>query len=162
MITVLRKRVINSTSGHLIPNSFVHVSCEEFEEGPIIKCNCEIYKFLRNSLQEEDNDNPELDPSTSCMYCRFFHDHLMDAYAKIISSNSNLLRPLDMVKNSLGTMCSPIILLGEPVKTGATKFSVNGNDTLAIVLHKMSQRDVWSIKHKQEEDVQICSPWPNA
>ena len=53
---------INSTSGHLIPNSFVHVSCEEFEEGPIIKCNCEIYKFLRNSLQEEDNDNPELDP----------------------------------------------------------------------------------------------------
>ena len=124
---------INSTSGHLIPNSFVHVSCEEFEEGPIIKCNCEIYKFLRNSLQEEDIDNPELDPSTSCMHCRFFHDHLMDAYAKIISSNSNLPRPLDMVKNSLGTMCSPVILLGEPVKTGATKFSVNGNDTLAIV-----------------------------
>ena len=73
-------------------------------------------------------------------------------------------------KNSLGTMCSPIILLGEPVKTGATKFSVNGNDTLAIVtphfcvrslLHEISQRDVWSIKHKQEEDAQICSPWPN-
>ena len=32
---------INSTSGHLIPNCFVHVSCEEFEEGPIIKCKCE-------------------------------------------------------------------------------------------------------------------------
>ena len=26
----------------------------------------------------------------------------------------------------------PIILLGEPFKTGATKFSVNGNDNLAI------------------------------
>ena len=28
---------INSTSVHLIPNAFVHVSCEEFEEGPIIR-----------------------------------------------------------------------------------------------------------------------------
>ena len=38
-----------------------------------------------------------------------------------------------MAKNSLGTMGIPILLLGEPVKTGSTKFSVNGNDTLAIV-----------------------------
>ena len=38
-----------------------------------------------------------------------------------------------MVKNSLGTMSVPILLVGEPVKTGSTKFSVNGNDTLAIV-----------------------------
>ena len=38
-----------------------------------------------------------------------------------------------MVKNSLGTMGVPILLLGEAVKTGSTKFSVNGNDTLAIV-----------------------------
>ena len=124
---------INSTSGHLIPNSFVHISCEEFEDGPIIKCNCEIYKFLRNSLFEEDKENPELDPKTSCMHCRFFNEHLMDAYAKIISLNSNLPRPLEMVKNSLGTMGVPILLLGEAVKTGSTKFSVNGNDTLAIV-----------------------------
>ena len=123
---------INSTSGHLIPNSFVHVSCEEFEDGPIIKCNCEIYKFLQNSLFEEDKENSELDPKTSCMHCRFFNEHLMDAYAKIISSNSNLPRPLEMVKNSLGTMGVPILLVGEPVKTGSTKFSVNGNDTLAI------------------------------
>ena len=124
---------INSKSGHLILNSFVHVSCEEFEDGPIIKCNCEIYKFLRNSLFEEDKENPELDPNTSCMHCRFFNEHLMDAYAKIISSNSNLPQPLEMAKNSLGTMGVPILLLREPVKTGSTKFSVNGNDTLAIV-----------------------------
>ena len=124
---------INSASGHLIPNSFVHVSSEEFEDGPIIKCNCEIYKFLRNSLFEEDKENPELDPNTSCMHCRFFNEHLMDVYAKIISSNSNLLRPLEMAKNSLGTMGVPILLLGEPVKTGSTKSSVNGNDTLEIV-----------------------------
>ena len=81
---------INSTSGCLIRNSFVHVSCEEFEDGLIIKCNCEIYKFLRNSLFKEDKENPELDPNTSCMHCRFFNEHLMDAYAKIISSDSNL------------------------------------------------------------------------
>ena len=89
---------INSTSGQIIPNSFVHVSCEEFEEGSIIKCNCEIYKFLRNFLFEEDIDNPELDPDTSCMHCRFFKEHLTDAYSKIISSNSNLPRPLEIVK----------------------------------------------------------------
>ena len=124
---------INSTSGHLIPNSFVHVSCEEFEDGPVIKCNCEIYKFLQNSLFEEDKENSEFDPKTSCMHCRFFNEHLMDAYAKIISSNSNLPRPLEMVQNSLGTMGVPILLVGEPEKSGSTKFSVNGNDTLAIV-----------------------------
>ena len=124
---------INSTSGHLIPNSFVHVSCEEFEEGTVIKCNCEIYKFLRNSLSEEDKENPDLDPNTSCMHCRFFQEHLIDAYAKIISSNANLPRPLDIVKNSLGAMNQPIVLLGNAVKTGSTKFSVNGEDTLSLV-----------------------------
>ena len=124
---------INSTSGHLTPNSFVHVSCEEFEEGPVIKCNCEIYKFLRNSLDEEDRNKPELDPETSCMHCRFFNEHLIDAYAKIISSNTNITRPLQMVQKSLRNMNDPIILLGEALNTGATKFSVNGNQDLSIV-----------------------------
>ena len=103
------------------------------KKGQSLECNCEIYKFLRNSLFEEDNDNPELDPETSCMQCRFFKDHLMDAYSKIISSDSNLPQPLEVVRNSLGTMGNTILLLGEPVKTGSTKFSVNGNDTLGIV-----------------------------
>ena len=71
---------------------------KNLKDGPVIKCNCEIYKFLQNSLFEEDKENSELDPKTSCMHCRFFNEHLMDAYAKIISSNSNLPRPLEMVQ----------------------------------------------------------------
>lgn len=120
---------INPTNGHLTPNSFVHVSCEVFEEGIVIKCNCEIYNFLQASLDDID----ELDPETSCMHCRFFQEHLMDAYAKIISSNANLTRPLQIVHNSLGSMNDPVILLGEAVKSGATKFSVTGNDYITIV-----------------------------
>ena len=79
-------------------------------------------KFINfyRTLFEEDKENSELDPKTSCMHCRFFNEHLMDAYAKIISSNSNLPRPLEMVKNSLGTMGVPILLVVEPVKTGST------------------------------------------
>ena len=134
----------------------------------IIKCNCEIYKFLRNSLQEEDNDNPELDPATSCMHCRFFHDHLMDAYAKIISIQFKLAATIGHGKKLTWNNVFTYYTTWRTCQTGATKFSVNGNDTcyphfcVRSLLHKMSQRDVWSIKHKQEEDAQVCSPWPNA
>ena len=57
----------------------------------------------------------------------------MDACTEMISLSSNLTRPLQMVQQSLGIMNNPVVLLGEPVKTGATNFSVNANDNLSIV-----------------------------
>ena len=124
---------INSVTGHLIPNSFVHVSCEQFEEGEVIKCTCEIYKFLLHSLEEEDLQDRELDSTSSCMHCRFFKEHLMGAYEAIIQGVTPFSRPLHLVQNSLQYMNDPVLLLGEAYRNGTTKFSVKGNDHFALV-----------------------------
>ena len=124
---------INCVTGHLIPNSFVHVSSEVFEEGPVIKCTCEIYKFLQHSLDEEDKQDGDLDPDSSCMHCRFFKEHLMGAYELITEGTTPVSRPLQIVQNSLQFMNDPVLLLGESYKNGTTKFSVNGNEHFALV-----------------------------
>ena len=74
--------------GHLIPNSFVHISAEIFDETrPVIRCTCEVYNFLQNI---EPDDNLELSHTTSCMHCRFFNDHLLNAYEVISEGHSHL------------------------------------------------------------------------
>ena len=124
---------INCVTGHLIPNSFVHVSSEVFEEGPVIKCNCEIYKFLQHSLDEEDKQNGDLDPDSSCMHCRFFKEHLLGAYELISEGTAPISRPLQIVQNSIQCMNDPVLLLGDAYRNGTTKFSVNGNDHFGLV-----------------------------
>ena len=72
---------INSITEHLLPISFVHISCEMFKSGPVIKCTYKIYKFLQHFVNEQYiGDDEELDTETSCMHCRFFNEHLLNAY----------------------------------------------------------------------------------
>ena len=122
---------INVMTGHMIPNSFVHVSCEDYENGPIIKCTCHIYKFLQHADHQQEI-RYELDPETSCMHCRFFFDHLLNAYEEVCTGRQ-LTRPLEMVKVFIDKMNDPILLLGEAIKSGTTKFSVQGNDYFSLV-----------------------------
>ena len=125
---------VNSITGHLLPNSFVHVSCEMFESGPVIKCTCEIYKFLQHFANEQYiGDDEELDHETSCMHCRFFNEHLLNAYEKIAQGEHNNSRPLQIVNDSLQHMNTDVLLLGQPLKNGCTKFSVVGNNYFALV-----------------------------
>ena len=66
-----------SINGHLIPNSFVHVSSDiTDDDSPIICCTCEIYNFIQNVEIEQET---EISPDTSCMHCRFFSEHLLNA-----------------------------------------------------------------------------------
>ena len=46
--TCLSMNTMNPVTEHFIPNSFVHLSCEVFEERPAIKSTCKIFKFLQN------------------------------------------------------------------------------------------------------------------
>ena len=40
---------INTTTGHIVPNSFVHVTCVKDLSGEyIIKCTCATYKMIHN------------------------------------------------------------------------------------------------------------------
>ena len=125
---------VNSITGHLLPNSFVHVSCEMFESGPVIKCTCEIYKFLQHFANEQYiGDDQELDHETSCMHCHFFNEHLLNAYEKIAQGEHNNSCPLQIVNDSLQHMNTNVLLLGQPLQNGCTKFSVMGNNYFALV-----------------------------
>ena len=84
-----------SINGHLIPNSFVHVSAEASGNGThTIRCTCQIYHFLENV---EVGQETEIAPDTSCMHCRFYSEHLIEAYDIINEGSSHIGRPLEMV-----------------------------------------------------------------
>lgn len=131
---------INSSTGVLLPGSFVHVTClrANSQEEPILSCTCEIFNLiLRASKQDvalvpgEEEGIP--DSSFTCMHCRFFRDHLLGAYIKVQRGNVALSRPLTMVKESLADMNTDVQLLGEAFPTGTTKFSVKGEDRYSVV-----------------------------
>ena len=67
------------------------------------------------------------------MHCRFYQDHLVNAYENICNLTTALTRPLAMVKESLQYMNQPIQLLGNVIDRGTTKFSVKGMDSYSIV-----------------------------
>ena len=67
------------------------------------------------------------------MHCRFYKDHLVNAYEKICNSTMTLTRSLAIVKESLQHMNQPIQLLGNVIDRGTTKFSVKGTNSYSIV-----------------------------
>ena len=145
--------------GHLIPNSFVHISAEIFDETrPVIRCTCEVYNFLQNI---EPDDNLELSHTTSCMHCRFFNDHLLNAYEVISEGHPHLPRPLQIIKGSIQFMNDEVLLLGDINPSGTTKYSVNGKETFSIInlnftggicYVKCNSGSLCWFKHKQEEN----------
>ena len=77
-----------SVNGHLMPNSFVHISSEFTDDDtPVIRCSCQIYNFIQNV---EIEDGSEIAPDTSCMHCRFFQEHLLNAYEVINQGCTNI------------------------------------------------------------------------
>ena len=120
-----------SINGHLIPNSFVHVSAEASGNGThTIRCTCQIYHFLENV---EVGQETEIAPDTSCMHCRFYSEHLTEAYDIINEGSSHIGRPLEMVKASIELMNDPVLLLGDILPFATTKYSVKGNEYFSIV-----------------------------
>ena len=120
-----------SVNGHLMPNSFAHIS-SEFTDGdtPVIHCSCQIYNFIQNVEIEEGS---EIAPETSCMHCRFFQEHLLNAYEVINQGCTNIAQPLEMVRSSIQFMNDPVLLLGDVLHTGTTKYSVKGDDFFSLV-----------------------------
>ena len=120
-----------SVNGHLMPNSFAHIS-SKFTDGdtPVICCSCQIYNFIQNVEIEEGS---EIAPETSCMHCHFFQEHLLNAYEVINQGCTNITRPLEMVRSSIQFMNDPVLLLGDVLSTGTTKYSVKGDDYFSLV-----------------------------
>ena len=130
---------INTTTGHIVPNLFVHVTCVKDLSGEyIIKCTCAIYKMIQWAAHQENPIFPEEemlpDATFTCIHCRYFKDKLLDAYKEATNVESrNIPKEIQMVRDSLHIIKKDVFLLGDILPNGTTKFSVKGDDSYSIV-----------------------------
>ena len=116
---------IKPTTGHLMPQSFVHVECTKGANGE------DIYNLIQRAAHQESHILPGedvvLDENLTCMHCRFFREHLLDAYTTVTTqATTQFTRPLFMVHESLQHMNSPVQLAGNVIPGGTTRFSAKG------------------------------------
>ena len=121
---------INTSTGVLLPASFVHVTCIKQDTEYIVKCSCDIFRLIQRAAKQEiplvpaEDEIP--DASFSCMHCRFFRDFLLNAHEEINREGAALSRPLSMVQKTISEMDVPVKLLGHVMPNATTKFSVRG------------------------------------
>ena len=129
----------NKTTGHTVPNSFVHVTCCKDLSGEyIIKCTCAIYKMIQWAAHQENPIFPKEemlpDATFTCMHCRYFKDKLLDAYNEATNVESrNIPKQIQMVRDSLHIIDKDVFLLGDILPDGTTKFSIKGDDSYSTV-----------------------------
>ena len=82
---------------------------------------------------EEDEDDQSLVETFSCTYACFYREHLVTAFEECLSPSQNLSRHLQMVHNTMHKMNVPLLLAGDILPTGTTKYSVKGSDNCSIL-----------------------------
>ena len=124
---------IKPTTGHLMPQSFVHVECTKGanDEEIFIQCTCDIYNLIQRAAHQESHILPGedvvLDENLTCMHCRFCREHLLHAYTTVTTQpTTEFTRPLFMVHESLQHMNDPVQLVGNVIPRGTTRFSAKG------------------------------------
>ena len=129
---------INPSTGLLMPQSFVHVTClSNVGMEPVLKCSCQIFNLIQRAGHQEVHLWPgeELIPDSTltCMHCRFYCDYLLNAYQHVHNEDTTLTRPMSMVKDSLEEMANGVQIVGNVILPTATKFSVKGFDSYSIL-----------------------------
>ena len=123
---------VDRDSGVIKHNSFAHVTYSTHTNGELILiCTCDIYKFIQTTAHQENLIWPVedivADASFRCPHCRFFKDHLLNAYTTVLSQPFENLPPaLAMVKKSLGYINEPYVLMGNVHSNSTTKFFIKG------------------------------------
>ena len=128
----------NLTTGYLMPQSFVHVSCTNENGNLFLRCTCRIYDIIQRAAKQEAPLSPseEYVPNTTLtyMHCRFYKDHLHNAYERISSeAKGNLPRALHMVHESLQHMNDPVQLVGSVTDQGTMRFSYQGKEPYSLI-----------------------------
>ena len=82
---------------------------------------------------EEGEENASLAETLTCMHARFYREHLVTAFEECLSPSGNLSRHLQMVCNIMHQMNIPLLLAGNVLPTGTTKFSGKGSDNCSIL-----------------------------
>ena len=78
---------------------------------------------------EEDEEDESLAETFTCMHTHFYREHLVTAFEE----SRNFSRHLQMVGNTMHQMNVPLLLTGDVLPTGTTKFSVKGSDNCSIL-----------------------------
>ena len=129
----------HSTTGLLLPQSFVHVTALKMDDGEtLIKCTCEIFDIIKVAGHQETPLWPEEqelvpDSSLTCLHCRFYRDHLLGMYEKLQTTSTNLNIIESTVKTSLEFMKNEVLILGNVLPQATTKFSVKGKQGYSVL-----------------------------
>ena len=116
------------TTGLLLPQGFVHVTCKKINGQTVLQCTCAIYDLIKRAAHQDiniqDGDEAIPDLTLTCMHCTFFEEHLLDSYQKLQVQNTSLSPALTMVNESLQYMENEVQLVGSVITPSCTKFSV--------------------------------------
>ena len=79
----------SSTTGLLLPQSFVHVTTTKIHNNEtVLRCTCDIFNIIKRAGHQEtplwpEDDEVVPDASLTCLHCCFYRDHLMGLYEKL-------------------------------------------------------------------------------
>ena len=129
---------INPTTGLLVPNSFVHVTCRRHSNGEMmVTCTCDIYNLIQRAatknLEILPGKDTVLDNNLTCMHCRFFTENLTNMHDSMNNQSSENSEIFQIVQSSFQYMNDEVQLLGSVHSKASTKFSVKGDGTYAII-----------------------------
>ena len=129
---------INPTTGLLVPNSFVHVTCRrESNSELLVTCTCDIYHLIQragtNSAQIIPGEDTVLDNKLTCMHCRFYTENLTNIFESVTNPNAAQSKVVQIVQSSFQYMNDEVQLLGNVLSKGSTKFSVKGEGNYSII-----------------------------
>ena len=140
----------DSSNGRLLPSSYVHVTCMYGEREAYIKCTCSCYSMLQSTALTKvsliPGEEPCLHDSLTCMHSRFFKECLIDSWTSIpeAAQGGKCTLIQQKILDSWENMYEDVNLLGNVVLNGATKFSVKGEDSFAIVNLTFRQGMCWA------------------
>ena len=129
----------SSTTGLLLPQSFVHVTAIKIDNGKtVLKCTCDIFNLIKRAGHHEtplwtEDDELVPDISLTCLHCHFYRDHLMGMYEKLQNTHTDLNIIESTVKTSFDEMNNEVILLDNILPQGTTKFSVKGKQCYSLI-----------------------------
>ncbi len=127
-----------SSTGKLQPQGFVHVTGESWAEGHLkVSCTCRTYSILQQSVNTEE----ALDPTLTCMHCRFFLEHLQNVDPSQLGED--IPNYLQCIQDNVDKVGNPVVCLGSSANT--TKFSVVGQDGTHTFVHMtIHLKDCWA------------------
>ena len=95
-----------------------------------------------SSTSRKSGEDEVLDENLTCIHCRFFREHLLDAYTTVTTqATTQFTRPLFMVHKSLQHMNTLVQLVGNVIPGGTTRFSAKGKEGLSFVHISFYQRN---------------------